>query len=107
VRTISSVLATAQAMDHYIERPALATWMGELGQTGDVQEVEITSADLSGTPVRELSGRLPEGVLVALVARNGEVQVPNEEFELEPGDRITLIGDREAVREAMSFCHPE
>jgi NhaP-type Na+/H+ or K+/H+ antiporter len=107
VRTISSVLATAQALDDYIERPAMANWMGEIGQSGDVQEIEVTAPELVGQTIREVGPKLPEGVLVALVARNGDVRVPSADLTLEPGDRITLIGDRTEVREAMEFCHPE
>jgi Trk K+ transport system NAD-binding subunit len=106
VRTISSTLATAQAIDNYIERPAMMTWMGELGHTGDVQEVEVTSRDIVGMAIRELGPELPEGCLVALVARNGSVQVPSADFTIEEGDRITVIGGRDAVREAMQFVNP-
>jgi NhaP-type Na+/H+ or K+/H+ antiporter len=107
VRTISSVLATAQAMDNYIERPALSNWMGELGRSGDVQEIEVTSEDLVGRTVREIGPELPDGCLIALVARNGDIEVPDADFTLQSGDRITLLGRRDAVREAMDFCHPD
>ncbi|MFB6205574.1 MAG: NAD-binding protein [Haloglomus sp.] len=107
VRTISSAVATAQAIDNAIERPALDNWMGELGRSGDVQEIEVTSEDLAGRPVREVGPELPGGVLIALVARDGETRVPDADFTLERGDRITLIGNREAVRDAMAFCHPD
>jgi Trk K+ transport system NAD-binding subunit len=107
VRTISAVLATAQSIDNYIERPAMATWMGELGRSGDVQEVEVTSEELAGRAIREVGPELPGGVLVALVARNGDVRVPDADFVLERGDRITLIGDSADVADAMGFCHPE
>jgi NhaP-type Na+/H+ or K+/H+ antiporter/Trk K+ transport system NAD-binding subunit len=107
VRTISSAVATAQAIDNAIERPALANWMGEIGRSGDVQEIEVTSEELVGRPVQEVGPELPGGVLIALVARNGETLVPDAEFTLEEGDRITLIGNRSAVREAMRFCHPD
>jgi Trk K+ transport system NAD-binding subunit len=106
VRTISSAVATAQAMDNAIERPALAQWMGELGRSGDVQEIEVTSEELIGRPVREVGPELPSGVLIALVARDDESLVPAADFILEEGDCITLIGNREAVRDAMEFCHP-
>jgi NhaP-type Na+/H+ or K+/H+ antiporter len=107
VRTISSVLATAQAIDNYIERPAMARWMGELGRSGDVQEVEVTAETLVGRTIREVGPELPEGVLVALVARNGDVRVPSADFTLQQGDRITLIGARGDVRDAMGVCHPD
>jgi NhaP-type Na+/H+ or K+/H+ antiporter len=107
VRTISSPLATAQAMDNAIERPALTNWMSELGRSGDVQEIEVTNEELAGRTVREIGPELPEGSIIAIVARNGETKVPEADFQLEHGDRITLIGQRDAVRDAMSFCHPD
>jgi NhaP-type Na+/H+ or K+/H+ antiporter/K+/H+ antiporter YhaU regulatory subunit KhtT len=106
VRAVSSVLATAQAIDNYVERPTLANWIGDLGDQGDVQEIEVTSTDLVGEPIREIGPQLPAGVIIALVSRNGDTQVPDADFVLEDGDRITLIGDRSSVRNAMSFCHP-
>jgi NhaP-type Na+/H+ or K+/H+ antiporter len=106
VRTISATLATAQAMDNYIERPAMMNWMGEIGHSGDVQEIEVTADELVGQAVREVGPKLPEGCLIALVARNGDTRVPSADFTLERGDRITIIGGHEAVREAMSYAHP-
>jgi Trk K+ transport system NAD-binding subunit len=107
VRTISTTIATAQALDNYIERPAMMNWMSEIGRSGDVQEVELTADDLIGRTIAEIGEDLPSGVLVALVARNGDTQVPSEDFTVEYGDRITVIGEREDVRRAMSFVHPE
>jgi len=107
VRTISSSFATAVALDNAIERPALANWMGELGRSGDVQEIEVTSEELVGRTIREVGPELPPTTLIALVTRDDETQVPDADFTLERGDRITLIGQRDAVREAMVFCHPE
>ena len=107
VRTISSTVATAQAIDNAIERPALSQWMGELGRTGDVQEIEVTADRMVGRTVQDVGPELPGGVLIALVARDGDARVPDAEFVLEQGDRITLIGNRDAVREAMRFCHPD
>jgi NhaP-type Na+/H+ or K+/H+ antiporter len=107
VRTISSVLATAQAIDNYIERPAMWNWMGEIGQSGDVQEVELTNPDVAGQTIREVGQDLPEGVLIALVSRDGSTSVPNADFTLEVGDRVTVIGGYDDVSTTMSLIHPE
>jgi NhaP-type Na+/H+ or K+/H+ antiporter len=107
VRTISSVLATAQAIDNYIERPAMWNWMGEIGRSGDVQEVELTNEDLAGKTVREIGPDLPKGVLIALVSRDGRNEVPNDEFTLELGDRVTIIGNYDGVGDAMELVHPD
>jgi NhaP-type Na+/H+ or K+/H+ antiporter len=107
VRVVSPTAATAQTIDNIIERPALANWISGLGETGDVQEIEVTADELVGRTVREVGPELPGGVLIALVSRNGTAQVPDADYTLEEGDRITLLGGHDDVREAMTFCHPE
>ncbi|MFC6824003.1 cation:proton antiporter [Halopelagius fulvigenes] len=107
VRTISSVLATAQAMDNYIERPAMMDWMGEVGHTGDIQEVELTAEEHIGRTVREVGPELPGDCLIALVARDGDTRVPSADFTLQRGDRITVMGANESVREALQYVHPD
>ncbi|WP_458208301.1 cation:proton antiporter domain-containing protein [Haladaptatus sp. NG-SE-30] len=106
VRTISSSLATAWAIDNVIERPALSNWMTELGRSGDVQEIEVTAPDLVGRTIAELDSELPNGVLIALVGRDGNTQVPSEGFTLQKGDHVTFLGRKEAVRDAIDLCHP-
>ena len=107
VRTISSVDATAMTLDNYIERPAMADWMGEIGRSGDVQEVEVTGESVVGRTIHDLESDLPDECLITLVSRNGDTRVQNGDFELQRGDRVTFIGDRDAVREAMSLVSPE
>lgn len=106
VRTISSVLSVAWAMDNAIERPALSDWMTELGRSGDVQEVEITSDTMAGTQIDKLGDKLPNGCIIGLVSRNGENVVPTADFELEHGDHLTIIGRKESVKNAIELCHP-
>jgi Trk K+ transport system NAD-binding subunit len=106
VRAISSSDATAWAIDNVIERPAISNWMTELGRTGDVQEIEVTADDLVGKTIEELDQELPRGVLIALVGRDGDNKVPEQDFELEYGDHITLLGHRDAVHEALERTHP-
>lgn len=106
VRTISSGLSIAWAMDNAIERPALSDWMNELGRSGDVQEVEITSDTLVGKRIGEVGDNFPNGCIIGLVSRNGDNVVPTADFELEHGDHLTVIGRKDAVRDAIELCHP-
>jgi NhaP-type Na+/H+ or K+/H+ antiporter len=106
VRTVSSSLATAWGIDNLIERPALANWMTEIGRAGDVQEVEVTSDDLVGKTIEEVDRELPNGAIIALVGRDGDNQVPASDFTLQHGDHLTFLGRKEAVREALEWCHP-
>ncbi len=104
VETISAAESTAWAIDNVIERPALSNWMSELGRSGDVQEIEVTDESLVGKRVVDVGNELPNGVLIALVSRNGTNEVPSADVELQKGDHITLIGRSEAVREAIERC---
>ncbi|GAB6860703.1 cation:proton antiporter [Haloplanus litoreus] len=107
VRAISSTEATAMAFDDYIERPALVNWMGEIGHEGEVQEIDVTSEELVGKTVADVGPKLPSRCLIALVSRNGETRVPDSDFVLERGDRITFIGNAESVADALTFAHPD
>ncbi|WP_136688601.1 NAD-binding protein [Halorhabdus amylolytica] len=104
VRTISSSLAVAWAIDNQIERPAIAHWMTDIDRVGDVQEVEVTSDNLIGRTVREIGPELPDTCLIALVSKDGESFVPSADYTVEAGDKVTLLGENEAVREGMAFC---
>jgi NhaP-type Na+/H+ or K+/H+ antiporter/K+/H+ antiporter YhaU regulatory subunit KhtT len=107
VQAISANDSIAYAMDNAIERPALAEWMTELGRTGDVQEIEVTASRLIGKSIVELDQELPDGVLIALVSRDGTSQLPDPDDTLQHGDHLTFVGRREAVRDAIDQCHPE
>jgi NhaP-type Na+/H+ or K+/H+ antiporter len=106
VRAISASEATAGAIDNAIERPALSAWMTELGRSGDVQEVEVTSEDLTGRTIADLDEEIPNGCLIGMVSRNDDNQVPDGGFTIQQGDHLTFIGRTEAVREAIEWCHP-
>ncbi len=56
-----------------------------------------TTASFIGRRLHEL--RLPQGVLVALVHRDGQSVVPSGSTLLEAGDRLTIIGETDGVRE--------
>jgi NhaP-type Na+/H+ or K+/H+ antiporter len=105
VRTISSSMATAWAIDNQIERPAIAHWMTDIGRIGDVQEVEVTNTDLIGKPVSEVGPMLPDTCLIALVsgANHEEAEVPTADYDLQEGDMVTLLGRRESVRNGMKL----
>jgi len=107
IRAIEADDSVAQSMDNAIERPALAKWMSELGRQGDVQEIEVTAEEFSGKTIVELDEMFPDGVLIALLSRDGDAQIPNADTTLRQGDNLTLVGRRDAVREAINRCHPD
>ncbi|WP_459193125.1 cation:proton antiporter domain-containing protein [Halosimplex sp. J119] len=109
VRTISSAMATAWAIDNQIERPAIAHWMTDVGRSGDVQEVEVTNDEVVGIPVRDLGPMLPDACLIALLSKGDpeSAEVPTADTVIERGDYLTLLGRTESVREGMKLVNPD
>ncbi|MFW6206671.1 MAG: amino acid permease [Gemmatimonadota bacterium] len=58
---------------------------------------DVPFTELAGQEVREIT--LPGDVLIALVQRRGEVVIPHGRTRLEEGDRLTIVGDPDAIRE--------
>ena len=103
VHVISSSHAVAQEMDNAIERPAMQRWEENIDRPGggDVQEVTLTGETYEDRPVRDVGPELPGQCLIGLVTSDGETFVPEADYVLERGDRVTIIGEHDAVREAM------
>jgi NhaP-type Na+/H+ or K+/H+ antiporter len=104
VEAISTGMSVAWSMDNVIERPAISRWMTELGESGDVQEVEVTNDANVGKTVSELTAELPADCHLALLSRDGVNQLPHSENRIQRGDHLTFIGQTEAVREAIDYC---
>jgi Trk K+ transport system NAD-binding subunit len=49
---------------------------------------------------------LPNGAIIGLVGREGDSEVPSADFTLQRGDHLTFLGRKDAVHEAISWCHP-
>lgn len=104
IEAISTGMSVAWSMDNVIERPAISRWMTELGRTGDVQEVEVTTDAIVGETVSELMTDLPEDCHLALLSRDESNQLPHPGDTIERGDHLTFIGRTEAVRQAIDYC---
>jgi NhaP-type Na+/H+ or K+/H+ antiporter len=104
IEPISTSMSVAWSMDNVIERPGISQWMTEIDRDGDIQEIEVTSREYAGRNVSYLGKDLPDGCHIALISRNGTNQLPHPEDTIQMGDHLTLIGRREAVREAIDYC---
>ena len=106
IRAIDASTATAFAIDNEIERPSMAHWMDELGEGHDVQECEVTADNFVGKTVKQLNARMPDGVIIAIVSRDGDEHVPTADETLNRGDRVTFVGDNAGVKEAVRRFNP-
>jgi APA family basic amino acid/polyamine antiporter len=55
------------------------------------------TAELAGREIREIS--FVSGALIALVHRDGEVLIPTGRMALEVGDRLTIVGNPDAIHQ--------
>ncbi len=55
------------------------------------------TAGLTGRPLRDMT--LPPHTLVALVHRDGDIEVPSGSTVLRAGDRLTILGDPDGIRQ--------
>lgn len=58
---------------------------------------ESKSSPLIGHEIRKLN--LPEGSLIALIHRHGEILIPKGKTVLKEGDRLTIIGYRNGIQQ--------
>jgi APA family basic amino acid/polyamine antiporter len=54
------------------------------------------AASLAGTCLKDAD--LPDGSLVTLLEREGELRVPNGKTKIHRGDRITIVGNADAIK---------
>jgi Trk K+ transport system NAD-binding subunit len=65
-------------------------------------EVRLECNDLVGQRLREIT--LPESTMMILIRRNGDVIHPRGETSLYAGDKLTLMGPLDGVRELARRC---
>ena len=75
---------------------------------GDLEVRELTVGEhrrLVGKPLREW--KMAREVRVAAITRNGQTFIARGDHHVEPGDRITLIGDHDAIEELAKALEKE
>jgi Trk K+ transport system NAD-binding subunit len=102
VRVVSPSLSPIVELEYLLLYPSVSSLMADLEDEHDVAEVRLTCSELANRPLRDLD--LPEGVMVVLVRRNGDVIYPRGDTQLQLGDRLTLIGSLTGARELVRHC---
>lgn len=76
---------------------------GDLERSGaTITQITIaTQSPVVNRQIREIG--LPADLVVGMILRGEEVLIANAETKLLPGDRITLLGKKEAVQQAVTL----
>ena len=102
VQVINPSLSPVVELEYLLLFPSVSSLMSDLEDEHDIAEVRLSCAELVNQPLRELE--LPEGVIIVLIRREGDVIYPHGNTVLQMGDRLTLMGSVEAVRELSERC---
>ncbi len=102
VQMINPSLSPVVELEYLLLFPTVTSLMTDLEDEHDIKEVRVLCSDLTGRPLRELE--LPDGAMLVLIRRDGDVIYPRGHAELQLGDRITVMGPVEAVKELALQC---
>ncbi len=102
VQVINPSLSPVVELEYLLLYPSVSSLIADLEDEHDIAEVSLRCDDLTGRPLQELE--LPEGAIIVLVRRNGDVIYPRGHTVLQIGDRLTLMGPLEGVRELARRC---
>jgi Kef-type K+ transport system membrane component KefB len=98
VRVVQPSLAAVLAVEGALHFPATFQLLTDLSGNVELAEVALRNPRIAGRPLSRI--KLPGGVLVLGVRREGETIIPNGDTRLEPADLLTLVGKPEALGEA-------
>jgi len=98
---VTPALSAVAMLDALVTAPTALSLFTGVADDKQVQEVDLFNSALYDRRLREIE--LPGDVLVLSLRRGEEVLVPHGNTRLQPGDRLTLIGSHEAVRDAGEY----
>jgi trk system potassium uptake protein TrkA len=102
VQVINPTLSPVVELEYLLLYPSVSSLMTDLEDEHEIAEVRLNCPELTNRPLRDLV--LPQGALIVLIRRNGDVIYPRGHTILEIGDRLTLMGSLEAVRDLERRC---
>ncbi len=102
VEVVNPSLSPVVELEYLLLYPSVSSLIADLEDAHEVLEVRLGCEEFTDLPLRELA--LPDGAMVVLVRRNGDVIFPRGNTRLQIGDQLTLMGPVEGVRELARAC---
>ncbi|HGY09213.1 MAG TPA: potassium transporter TrkA [Oceanithermus profundus] len=98
-------MATLSLLEQFVRAPQAASLLLGLEEGKQVVDVELRDPALHGALLREL--RLPPDTLVLAIHREGQAIVTHGYTQLRLGDKVTVMGSPESLREVeLKFAAP-
>lgn len=97
---IDPTRAAVALLEDAVRTPDAADLVLHNDATRETRQIRVRAAHVAGRAVRDL--RLPAGVLVLAIRRNGTTMTPDGFTTLRRGDDLTVIGEQSLLREVDS-----
>ncbi|HBN07271.1 MAG TPA: hypothetical protein DD435_01040 [Cyanobacteria bacterium UBA8530] len=97
IETITLAEAAATSLSTLVLRPMTFPLLGFRSAGNQIVETPVESARCTEIPLSRLD--LPKDCIIALLKREGALDIPNGSTTLRVGDIVTLIGKHEAVEQ--------
>ena len=95
-QVVSPRLSAINSILQHIRKGKVLSAISIKGEQAEVIEaMALETSDIVGKPLQRIS--LPKGVLVTAIIREDNVIIPSGESVIEPGDRIIVFAQRQAV----------
>ena len=102
VQIINPSLSPVVELEYLLLYPSVSSLITDLEDEHDITEIRLRCTELTDRPLRELE--LPQGATIVLVRRDNNVIYPHGNMQLQIGDRLTLMGPLDSVRELAKRC---
>ncbi|MEN8241924.1 MAG: cation:proton antiporter, partial [Chloroflexota bacterium] len=97
VLVVEPQTAVISLLEHYVRSPVGTSLLLGRDENQVMTDLEIRNPNISGVTLRDL--RLPLDVLVLSIQRGGQTLVSRGFTKFQLGDRVTMVGPREKLKE--------
>ncbi|WP_457636501.1 cation:proton antiporter domain-containing protein [Oceanithermus sp.] len=105
VQVVDPSIAPVQLLEQFVRAPQATSLLLGFEEGQQVIDVELRDPTLHGALLREL--RLPPDTLVLAIHRDGQAIVTHGYTQLKLGDKLTVMGSPESLREVeLKFAAP-
>ncbi|MFD1588919.1 cation:proton antiporter [Halorientalis brevis] len=99
IATLTPSAATVDAISDLVTLPSLSAWRASTRRREHLAE-GVVSETVDGTRVADLD--LPPESMLVLLQRDDEFLIPSPDVVLQAGDRVTVLGQSDAVESALT-----
>ncbi|MBN2893519.1 MAG: cation:proton antiporter [Bacteroidales bacterium] len=92
--------AMLNLLEHFVRSPQATSILLGMDETQNTEDLEVLSKDVHGRALRDL--KMPLGILVISITRNGQVMLPHGYTRLRVKDVVTVVGSQDQLEKVRT-----